>query len=135
MSNGVMLILRGIRNQLHEEPAKQYALLQNFTPEVLDVSGETGPGSPQVRAALKRIREGGVVALYGFSGGGYNVVHIWRALTQDEKNEMELLVVLGSPGVEVSSVPEALVVIFDDPHTAHMEQPAKFLEVSVARHA
>jgi len=122
-----MLILRGIRNQLHEEPAKQYALREDFTPEVLNVSGETGPRSKQVAAALKRIRQGGVVAIYGFSGGGYNIVRIWAALSQEEKNEIMLLVVIGAPGVEVSSVPDALVVIFNDPDTAHMEQPARFL--------
>lgn len=69
-----MLILRGIRNLLHEEPAKEYAIEAGYEPEVLDASGETGRYSDQTNKAIQRIEHDSTIeALYGFSGGGITV--------------------------------------------------------------
>ena len=44
---------------------------------VLDISGEAYAGSPQSKLALSEYRrESTITALYGFSGGGYNIQHI-----------------------------------------------------------
>jgi hypothetical protein len=57
-----MLILRGIANaenprgQLDDGAAIEYARRVGFQGEVLDVAGEAGPESPQLRMALERIR-------------------------------------------------------------------------------
>jgi hypothetical protein len=104
-----MLILRGIsgfydgrlwtRGALHEEPALDYARAKGYEGNVLDVSGETGPNSPQTKLALSEFRRDiSVKALYGFSGGGYNILHIISALTPTERARLRLLVVLGAPG-------------------------------------
>jgi hypothetical protein len=65
---------------------------------VLDASGETGDNSTQTRRALTEFRKDKTItALYGFSGGGYNVWHILKQLKPDEKKRLELIVVLGAP--------------------------------------
>ena len=77
-----MLILRGIaghfggrdwpRGALDEPPALEYARRRGYVGEVLDIDGATGPQSRQVRMCAEEIRKrDDVVALYGFSGGGY----------------------------------------------------------------
>src|SRR5713101_4582009 len=81
---GTMLILRGITNlkvwpkypngALDEPPALEYASKRGYVGRVLDVSGETGDRSPQTRRALHEfLFDSTITALYGFSGGGYNV--------------------------------------------------------------
>lgn len=108
-----MLILRGIsgtypdesgtdheytQGALHELAATEYAKLKDYEGVVLQVSGETGDNSQQTLEALKRIRaDESIVALYGFSGGGYNVHHILNHLTKKERERLELVVVLGAP--------------------------------------
>src|SRR5262245_39624318 len=85
-----MLILPGIaghfsgrdwpRGALDEASALAYARARGYRGEVLDVAGATGAASPQVRRSLERMRGGGdVAALYGFSGGGYNIRHVIAA--------------------------------------------------------
>ena len=78
-SDKVMLILRGIANsenprgQLDDRSALEYALRIGLQGEVLDVAGDAGADSTQVRMALDRIRgDKAITAIYGFSGGGYN---------------------------------------------------------------
>jgi|SRR5579864_1375679 len=103
---GTMLILRGITNlkvwpkypngALDEPPALEYARKRGYTGRVLDVSGETGDGSLQTRRALQEfIHDSTITALYGFSGGGYNTYHILNRLPEEQRNRLELVVVLG----------------------------------------
>jgi hypothetical protein len=57
-----------------------------------------GAKSPQTVMALAEFRrDETVAALYGFSGGGYNVRHIITALGHPERARLELVVVLGAP--------------------------------------
>ena len=101
-----MLILRGITNlkvwpmypngALDEPPALEYASKRGYVGRVLDVSGETGDSSPQTRRALHEfLSDATITALYGFSGGGYNVYHILNRLTEERRGRLELVVVLG----------------------------------------
>jgi hypothetical protein len=65
---------------------------------VLDVAGATGPGNPQTLMALAEFRrDETVTALYGFSGGGYNILRIINALKKAERARLRLVVVLGAP--------------------------------------
>jgi len=126
---GVMFILKGINNLLHLEPAIEYALREGYVPEVLMASGETGEYSVQVNRAIRRIQTGDeVTALYGFSGGGYNTVHIYHRLNAVHKKALRKIAVIGAPGVVKDDFPGLKdVVIFNDPNVAHMEQPEAFL--------
>ncbi len=101
-----MLILRGITNlkywpkypngALDEPPALEYARRRGYVGRVLNVSGETGDNSPQTRKAVQEFHsDSTIVALYGFSGGGYNVYHILNRLTQEQRARLELVVVIG----------------------------------------
>jgi|ERR1700690_872686 len=103
---GTMLILRGITNlkywpkyprgALDEQSALQYATKWNCTGRVLDVSGETGEHSPQTQRALHEfLTDPTISALYGFSGGGYNVYHILNRLTHAQRNQLDVVVVIG----------------------------------------
>jgi hypothetical protein len=63
---------------------------------VLNVSGETGDKSKQTNMALQEIQnDSSITALYGFSGGGYNVYHILQRLTPELRGRLELVVVIG----------------------------------------
>jgi hypothetical protein len=106
--SGKMLILRGIsgtfcgqkysNGALDEPSALQYARRRGYDGYVLDASGETGDNSIQTRRALTEFRKDKTItALYGFSGGGYNIWHILKQLKADEKERLELVVVLGAP--------------------------------------
>jgi hypothetical protein len=135
-SGGVMLILRGIaspdspRGQLDDASAVEYARRLGFRGEVLDVAGETGRGSEQVRLALARIRQDDRIrAIYGFSGGGYNARTIWQQLDASERDRLHKIVVVGSPGVARGEFPGASdVVIKSDPPEGHMAGPRVLLE-------
>jgi hypothetical protein len=60
------------------------------------VAGETGDNSPQTRKVLHEfLSDSTITALYGFSGGGYNVYHILKRLTQEQRGRLELVVVIG----------------------------------------
>ena len=97
---------------LHEKAAKDYAMLRGYDGVVLDISGDPaekkkgeakGPNrshSAQTILALKRFKEDpDIVALYGFSGGGYNVWWILQALKDDKAAlaRLKLIAVLGAP--------------------------------------
>ena len=92
-----MLILRGIsgfyagknwpRGALYEQPALDYASRRGFEGQVLDISGEAYKGSPQAKLALAEYRcDTTITALYGFSGGGYNLYHVIQGMTKDERD-------------------------------------------------
>jgi hypothetical protein len=109
-----MLILRGITNlkvwpkypkgALDEPPALQYASHRGYVGRVLDVSGETGDNSPQTRMALHEfLSDSTITALYGFSGGGYNTYHILKRLTGEQRDRLELVVVLGVESSKLSA--------------------------------
>lgn len=135
-SRHVMLILRGIANdenphgQLDDRSAIEYAQRMGYRGEVLDVAGKTGANSPQVKMALDRIRrDETVTALYGFSGGGYNARLIWKELTAAERERIEKVVVIGSPGVTDSDFDsESDVLIRPDPPEGHMAGPKALLD-------
>jgi len=118
----VMLILRGnsgsypdedgnthkyTKGALHEGPAKELARVLHYNPKVLDVSGNAKPpkrgekhgtrdDSEQTLLALRMFRlHSSVVALYGFSGGGYNVWWILKGMTEAERGRIERVVVVG----------------------------------------
>ena len=119
--NGKMIILRGNADQsgtsypdktgkmvkwplgaLHVEAATGYAMQRDYEPIVFDIGGyPQGPKSPQSTAALELIaKDTDVHALYGFSGGGYNVRHILRSLADNSPAllaQINLVVVIGSP--------------------------------------
>ena len=120
-TNGKMIILRGNADlngtsypdesgkmvkwphgALHVEAAKGYAVKRDYEPIVFDIGGyPQGPNSPQSTPALELIRKDAEVhGLYGFSGGGYNVRHILRALADNTPAvlpQIKLVVVIGSP--------------------------------------
>ena len=70
-----------------------------------------------------------VVALYGFSGGGYNIRHVLAALSVDERKRIKLIVVLGAP----NNPPELYrdgpweLVYRLDPPAGHMAGPKALL--------
>jgi hypothetical protein len=136
-----MLILRGIANaenprgQLDDPAAVQYARELGYKGEVLDVAGNTGGDSAQVKMALDRIRGDQTVrALYGFSGGGYNARTIWKQLSADERKRIGKVVIVGSPGVGKGDFPGgADVVIEPDPPEGHMAGPKVLLEETVGQ--
>jgi hypothetical protein len=132
----VMLILRGIasedslRGQLDDASAVEYARRVGFRGEVLDVAGDTGRGSEQVKMALARIRQDDTVgAIYGFSGGGYNARAIWQQLHATERGRLRKVVVVGSPGVSEGDFQGAAeVTIKQDPPEGHMAGPKLLLD-------
>jgi len=135
-SEQVMLILRGIANDeypdgaLDDEAALEYARRQGFRGEVLDVAADHGARSIQVRMAIERIRrDEAVTAVYGFSGGGYNARTIWGHLSAVERERIQMVIVVGSPGVEESHFAgNPYVLIQPDPPEGHMAGPKALLE-------
>lgn len=132
----IMLILRGIaddehpRGQLDDQSAKEYARRTGFRGEVLDVAGNNGPNSEQVKMALDRIyRDATVAAIYGFSGGGYNARMIWKKLTATERDRIRTLIVIGAPGVTIADFAGSSTVrIISDPPEGHMAGPKSLLD-------
>lgn len=126
-----MLILRGINNLLDEKSAKEYARRRGYRGEVLNVSGETGSGSIQTVKAIHCIcARGDIKALYGFSGGGYNVRHIINRLSQHERDQIDLVVVVGAPNNSENLYTEGpweLVYRKDPPSGKHMDGPKELL--------
>ena len=123
MSNPKMLILRGNSAKkptypneqgeptaypdgaLHEKAAKDYATCRGYDGVVLNVSGDPGKGgdrdnNPQTVQAVLALRDdSSYAAIYGFSGGGYDVLHILKQLKTEELKRIKLVVVLGAPPV------------------------------------
>jgi hypothetical protein len=102
------------KGALHEGPAKDYAVLLGFKPKVLDVSGNSKPPGPHAkpgkdgkvhgtrsdsdgtRMALECFRlHNSIVAFYGFSGGGYNLLHILDQMTRQERTRVQWVTVVG----------------------------------------
>jgi hypothetical protein len=121
----VMLILRGNRGRqydeqgkkrfydmgaLHEKAALEYARRMGYKGIVLNVSGSPDKNGRrehclQTERAITRIhKDTSIKALYGFSGGGYNVRHILGRLGPEDRNRLERVVVLG---VEENVTPQA----------------------------
>ena len=102
-----MLILWGIAGNfagrdwphgaLDEPSALAYAQRTGYIGKVLDVPGKTGAKSKTLLTLREFRQDQSVQAFYGFSGGGYNLRHIVRALTANEKTRIRKLVVLGAP--------------------------------------
>jgi len=110
---------------LHEQAAKDYATVKGYVGEELDVSGDALPdgnrdNNPQTFRALCRLKnhdskdwkdskcdskddskDEPYSAIYGFSGGGYDVLHILNHLNKDELKRIKLVVVLGAPPLKV----------------------------------
>jgi hypothetical protein len=142
--NGVssmrMLILRGVagryagqywpRGALFEGPALEYARRMGYKGQVLPIAGATGVGNLQSVEALKALRNDlEIRALYGFSGGGYNILRIIRALTSIEKHRLRLVVVLGAPkNPEVLYKGSWKLVYRKDPPKGHMYGPYALLD-------
>jgi hypothetical protein len=136
---GTMLILRGIaghyggrdwpRGALDEPPALEYAKRRGYTGRVLDVAGATGENSRQTQMALAEFRrDPTVAALYGFSGGGYNVLWIINALNKNERGRLRLVVVLGAPGNLPGKYHGPWEVVYRlDPPGGHMDGPRALL--------
>ena len=134
-----MLILRGIaghyagrdwpRGALDEPSALEYARRRGYVGEVLDVAGATGPDKPQTQMALAEFhRDPTVTALYGFSGGGYNVRHIIKALAPVERARLRLVVVLGAPNNPSSLYKGPWELVYrTDPPGGHMDGPRALL--------
>ena len=113
---------------LHEQAAKDYATARGYVGEVLDVSGDALPNgdrdnNPQTFRALCRLKnhdskdwknlkceakdnskDEPYSAIYGFSGGGYDVLHILNHLNKDELKRIKLVVVLGAPPLKDGKV-------------------------------
>jgi hypothetical protein len=93
------------KGALHERAAVEYARRKGYQALVLDISGDPDrrPGktratSPQTLLALATLEANEeITALYGFSGGGYNVWWILRALSPKVRGRLKLVVVLGAP--------------------------------------
>jgi hypothetical protein len=87
-------------------------------------------GSPQVERAPERIRaDRSIAAIYGFSGGGYNVRLIWKQLEPRIQERIRKVVVIGSPSVTKDDFPgSAEVLIMGDPPDGHMAGPKRLLE-------
>ena len=134
-----MLILRGVagrydgrdwpRGALYEEPALEYARRKGYAGQVLDVAGATGANSPQTKMALAEFhRDPAVAALYGFSGGGYNVLHIIKALAPAERARLQLVVVLGAPLNPSHLYNGSWELVYrTDPPGGHMDGPRALL--------
>jgi hypothetical protein len=91
------------KGALHEGAAREYATLRGRDPVVLDVSGDALANgnrdkNPQTVQALLQLRdEPSYDSIYGFSGGGYDVLHILNQLKAEELERIHLIVVLGAP--------------------------------------
>jgi hypothetical protein len=139
MSEMKMLILRGIaghyagrdwpRGALDEPSALEYARRKGYVGQVLDVAGATGANSPQTQMALAEFnRDPTVTALYGFSGGGYNVLHIINALAPAERARLRLVVVLGAPHNPSHLYKGPWDLVYrTDPPGGHMDGPRALL--------
>jgi hypothetical protein len=87
---------------LHVSAASAYARRRGYEPIVLDKPGKPqSEYSPQARAALKAfLDDEAVAAFYGFSGGGYNLIHVLEFLAKnkaDSLHRINLVVAIGAP--------------------------------------
>ena len=87
---------------LHETVAREYARRLGCDAIVVHKSGwPQNETSPQTKAAMELFKANNdIAALYGFSGGGYNVIFILARLAREQPEALQgihLVVVLGSP--------------------------------------
>lgn len=137
-----MLILPGIAGPvggqynrlglLDRLSASATACALGYTPDVLDISGENYAGNPQARAAIRMIEaDSSIIGIYGYSGGGYNAVHIWAALNASERARMKDLMIIGAPGVTLRSFPGFTGTFHDYPFVRgvdHLDLPQAIAE-------
>lgn len=130
MTQGKMIILKGIRHLLDVDSAVEYAKKTGYEPLVLNESGENYENNPQQKAAIAEIKKDPTItAIYGFSGGGYNARKIFRHLNEEEKKRISRIDVLGSPGVTKNDFPGVSVVnIVPNSPKGHMDTPRWWLE-------
>ena len=102
------------KGALHEDAATSLAQRKGYRGQVLDISGDAKPpapdakpgrdgklhgtrhDSPQTVLALSTFRaDPSIKALYGFSGGGYNVWWILKNMKPVERARVKLVVVVG----------------------------------------
>lgn len=127
------------KGALHEQSALEFARRKGYQGVVLDISGDHGSGktratSPQTLLALTTLgADDSITGLYGFSGGGYNVWWILRALGPKVRSRLKLVVVLGAPDTPPSEY-EARnfgadweLVYKKDPPQGHMFGPEQLL--------
>lgn len=133
-----MLILPGIassgglhdsRGLLDRKSALEYARRRGYVGRVLDIPGDAYAGSPQAQAATRAIRnDTSITALYGFSGGGYNVRHVIENLTRAERGRLKLVVILGAPRNPKSLYAGPWELVYrTDPFAGHMAGPKALL--------
>jgi hypothetical protein len=134
-----MLILRGVaghyggrdwpRGALDEPSALDYASRRGYVGQVLDVAGATGEESPQTKMGMAEFRrDTAVSALYGFSGGGYNVRHMIDAMSRPERKRIRLIVVLGAPLNSPKVYRGKWELVYRlDPKGIHMDGPRALL--------
>jgi hypothetical protein len=99
-----------------------------------DTAAPPSQASARSRASSTRDGEGparqlnNVAALYGFSGGGYNIRHVLAALTVEERARIKLVVVLGAPNNPPSLYRGPWDLVYrTDPPAGHMAGPAALL--------
>ncbi len=121
-----MLILLGIAGHFAGRDWPRGALDE---PSALAYAQRTGAKSKRTLLALREFRQDqSVQAFYGFSGDGYNVRHIIKALTADEKTRVRKLVVLGAPKNPPSLYAGPWESVYRlDPPTGHMDGPRVLL--------
>jgi hypothetical protein len=128
------------RGALHEQAALDYAGRKGYQGIVLDISGDPGTGknrstSPQTLLALTTLeKDDSITGLYGFSGGGYNIWWILKALDPKVRSRLKLIVVLGAPDrpsseFEASNFGGSWDLVYrKDPPQGHMFGPEQLLQ-------
>lgn len=128
------------KGALHEQAAVEFARRKGYQGIVLDISGDPGSGknrstSPQTLLALTTLEaDDSMTGLYGFSGGGYNVWWILRALDPKARSRLTLVVVLGAPDrpsveYEARNFGAAWELVYKkDPPKGHMFGPEQLLQ-------
>jgi hypothetical protein len=96
---------------LHWTAAEDFAKLKKYEPKILRIKGQPqNAKSPQTTAAVPLFKSDlQITALYGFSGGGYNVYWILQALAAENRaalDRMKLVVVLGAPAPSIAAIAE-----------------------------
>jgi hypothetical protein len=144
-----MLILSGLidtippsghpdpRGLLDRKSADAYAATRGYVPVELDVSDHfAGLKSRQVLAALTKFRlDKDISAIYGFSGGAYNLPHVIRRLTSEEKKRIRLVVAIGAPTLDKPSVSGTWELAFvGNSPKGHMDGPRYALTQWLEKH-
>jgi hypothetical protein len=63
-----------------------------------------------------------------FPGGGYNIYHVIQGMKKDEKDRLQLVIVLGAPKMKASAVQGSWELVYRiDPPGGHMDGPRALL--------